>query len=124
MGYEFHVSKVALSANNKLNLAVMIENRGVAPFYYAWPLEFALLDDKGRMPRLEKSQASLKGILPGDAGSVAEHAFDINGLPPGRYRVLLRVANPLEGGKPVRFANAKQDADLASWLTLGETALP
>jgi len=124
MGYEFHVAKVSLSLGKTLDVALMLENRGVAPFYYAWPLSFAMLDDKGRIVRGARSQRSLKGILPNETATLIEHSFDISGIAGGRYRILLQVPNPLPTGKPVRFANARQDADLPGWLTLGETTLP
>jgi hypothetical protein len=123
MGYEFHVSKVSLGVEARLNVALKIENRGVAPFYYAWPLELALLDGKGQLVRVTISPLSLKGILPGSP-TTYEHAIDISGIAAGRYRVLLRVPNPLPAGKPVRFANARQDVDVDGWLTLGEISLP
>jgi hypothetical protein len=44
---------------------------------------------------------------------------DTSGLRPGPYTLVLRAANPLPGGIPLRFANADQDRALTGWLTLG-----
>jgi len=44
----------------------------------------------------------------------------MRGVAPGTYRLALRVPNPLPKGRPLRFANTSQDADLDGWLTLGE----
>jgi hypothetical protein len=43
----------------------------------------------------------------------------IEDLSDSAAKLALRVANPLPKGKPLRFANADQDADAAGWLTLG-----
>lgn len=121
MGYEFHVASVALEAGESPSVALKLENRGVAPFYYAWPMEFALLNDRGRL-RSTPSSHTLQGILPGEARLI-EQRLDRGTLTPGRYRLLMRVANSLPEGKSVHFANTRQDADLDGWLSLGEVVL-
>ena len=121
MGYEFHVTQVALQQQGEqLVVKMQIENRGVAPFYYPWPLSGVLLDSSGRLVREARGAGVLTGILPQAAPAAREQVFDLAGLPAGTYRVLLQGANPLPQGMPVRFANARQDADRAGWLTLGE----
>jgi hypothetical protein len=120
MGYEFHVPAVTLgpSAGSALPVTVELENRGVAPFYYPWRSRFGLLDDSGKLVRTVPGSGELKGLLPGAPPRVWREALDLRGLAGGTYRVLLQVPNPLPGGKPVRFANRAQDADLDGWLTL------
>ncbi|GAB2902459.1 hypothetical protein GCM10027046_34470 [Uliginosibacterium flavum] len=121
MGYEFHVAQVALTREDKqLRVQIQIENRGVAPFYYAWPLKGALLDSSGKLLREARWARVLTGILPQASPILAEQVIDLMDLPAGRYRVLVQGTNPLPTGQAVRFANARQDADLAGWLTLGE----
>ena len=121
MGYEFHVPRVSLEREGELlRVRFEIENRGVAPFYYAWPLKGALLDASGKLVREARGAGVLTGILPQAAPAGREQLFDLTGLPAGTYRVLLQGENPLPKGMPVRFANARQDADRAGWLTLGE----
>jgi len=44
-------------------------------------------------------------------------------LTKGAYRLLLRIPNPMPGGKVLRCANQEQDRDLTGWLTLGKTTL-
>ena len=41
-------------------------------------------------------------------------------LPVGNYTLMLRVANPMVGGLPVRFANTSQDKDRSAWLIIGQ----
>ncbi len=112
------------SSGNPLAVNVRIENNGVAPFYYDWPLELGILDSAGNLVDRWQTSWKLTGIvLPGDpAARYTEwsdsHAGTTN-LPAGTYRLLLRVVNPLQNSTPFAFANRLQDADLKSWLTLG-----
>lgn len=120
MGYDFHVPAVTIgSAGTKLSVTVEVENRGVAPFYVDWPVSFALATD-GKVVREMKGKGKLTGLLPGDPVRTWAESFDLGEAKPGTYRVLVRVANPLPKGHPIRFANETQDRDVVGWLTLGE----
>jgi hypothetical protein len=44
--------------------------------------------------------------------------LSLNGIKAGSYTVAVKVPNSMPGGKPIRFANATQDAN--GWLVLGE----
>ncbi len=123
MGYEFQVTQVALRpADAQLAVALQISNLGVAPFYYAWPIEVALLGADGQLVGPRGAAGSLLAILPGTPAT-REAQLDTRTLAAGRYRVLLRVANPLALGKPLRFANQAQDQDLPGWLSLGSVEI-
>lgn len=125
MGYEFHVPVATLGApkDGFLPVVVEVENRGVAPFYYDWPVELGLIA-RGKVLRSFKAAGKLTGLLPGDPARVWRESLDARGLAPGGYRVALRVPNPMPKGRLLRFANKSQDADLPGWLTLGECRLP
>lgn len=98
MGYEFFVSSCRRAGDA---LSLTVENRGVAPFYHDWPVE--LSGGEGILARFD-----LRGILPGESRIwEAEVSGD------GPFR--LRVPNPMDGGRPLRFANAEQGEE---WLTL------
>ena len=120
MGYEFTIAAVTLEemAGRNLCVSVELENRGVAPFYYEWPAEFGLIAD-GKLAKTWKGTGKLTGLLPGDPRKWVE-TLDVRGVAAGKYRLAMRVPNPLPKGKPVRFANKSQDADIPGWLTLGE----
>jgi hypothetical protein len=120
MGYEFHIPAVTvdpLSAGS-LALRVEVENRGVAPFYYDWPVEIGLLGADGRVLKAFRGSGTLKGLLPGAAPRVWDEKLSLAGLPDGAYTLALRVPNPLPEGQPVRFANTTQDQHAPGWLTL------
>lgn len=98
MGYEFHVARWRIEG---LSLEIEVENRGVAPFYHDWPVEFAAGD-------AVVARFDLRGILPGERRT---WTAEVPGT--GPYR--LRVPNPMKEGKPLRFANREQGEE---WLTL------
>jgi len=124
MGYEFHVPAVTISpvANEMLSVKIEVVNRGVAPFYYDWPVEFGLLGAGGSVIRKFESAASLTGLLPGATPRVWDERLSLYGLKPGAYKLAVRVPNPLPNGLPVRFANKTQDQDASGWLTLAPVA--
>ena len=120
MGYEFHVPGVTIDgpAGGKLSVAVELENRGVAPFYYDWKPEYGLIRG-GEAVKAWPGAGKLTGLLPGDKPRVWEESLDLTGVKAGHYQLAVRVANPLKNGHPLRFANKGQDADAPGWLTLG-----
>lgn len=98
MGYEFHISNWR---KTDAGVEIDVENRGVAPFYHDWKAE--LHSGASLVTTFE-----LRGILPGETKTwKAETKGD------GPFK--LRVPNPMEGGKPLRFANEEQGDE---WLTL------
>ena len=123
MGYDFHVPAVALAVEGKhLAVTVDVENRGVAPFYADWPVTFALAAD-GKVVREFKAAGKITGLLPGDPARTWAEKFALGDTPAGAYHVLVRVANPLPKGHPIRFANETQDRHVAGWLTLGDVSV-
>lgn len=66
MGYEFHAPAVTFGSvkDGTLSVSLEIENRGVAPFYYAWKPEYGLLDDSQAVKTWVGS-GTLTELLPG-----------------------------------------------------------
>jgi hypothetical protein len=121
MGYELTVSKAALTVapKNLLEIRATVHNRGVAPFYYDWPVEFGLLAPDGSLVKTKRSRGWLKSVQPGEPPRVWRERLELSQVPRGSYRALVRIPNPLPKGRPLRFANSTQDKDLPEWLTLG-----
>ncbi|WP_243118362.1 DUF4832 domain-containing protein [Actinomyces wuliandei] len=94
---------------------VELVNDGVAPFYYDWQVEAVVLDSGGTVVGRTPLDGDLREVLPGTAVTFSGE-LDVPGE---QATVLLRVVNPLEGGAPLRLANAGQDQDLEGYLTLG-----
>jgi hypothetical protein len=125
LGYELLVSGAALEApaDRTLRIAIRVRNRGIAPFYYSWPVELGLLSAQGRLAIAWRTDWDLPKILPGVPDQEFSATLPRPSLPAGAYRVILRVVNPLAAGPLLRFANQTQDASLAGWLTLGNVNL-
>ena len=120
MGYELYVAAADLPVvANKLTVTLSITNTGIAPFYYDWPVELGALDAAGALAVTWPTPWKLTSIQPGEVSARWQQQADISGLKPGTYRLLLRVPNPMPGGKLLRFANQTQDQDREGWLTLG-----
>lgn len=119
MGYEFHVPRVMIHhPNNELiEVALELENRGVAPFYYDWNTEWALLNG-GEIEKTFVGSGKINGLLPGDDTRVWRDSLKLSDVKRGRYQLAVRVVNPMSGGKPLCFANKTQDPK-TGWLTLG-----
>jgi hypothetical protein len=115
LGYELTVTDAALSRDR---VSVRVANRGVAPFYYGWKAELAAVDSRGRIVKRWHTPWTMTGIQPGQDPATLSTKIDTHGLRAGRYDIVMRVANPLPNGIPLRFANTSQD-NHSGWLHLG-----
>lgn len=123
LGYELQVTAATAAwMGRQLKVSVTFTNRGVAPFYAAWPVRLTAVGQAGReaggiLP------LSLNEVQPGTA-LTREVTLELTAFPPGEVRLLLGVPNPLPGGRPLRFANADPHRDPAGRLTLGTLVIP
>lgn len=129
MGYDFHVSAYAASLiKGQLDVSIKVSNRGIAPFYHpSWCVYFGIAkrNTETNAYQLLKSWKSKIELAELEFGreSMAQASLDISDiktkLADGEFKLLMGVPNPMKKGKPVRFANETQGADLKHWLTLG-----
>ncbi len=125
MGYELHIAQADVrTSSGKIDVALTVTNTGVAPFYYDWPVELGVFTGANERTITWKTDWQLSAIVPGDAAAPWRFQATVPALAPGAYHLLLRVANPLTNGLPLRFANQSQDQHLPGWLTLGEFRQP
>jgi hypothetical protein len=122
LGYELYVTNATLSdagAYSPINVNVQILNTGVAPFYYNWPVQLAVLSSSNTVVQSWTTPWQLSSLVP---GTNALWTFNqaAPGLPSGQYKLLIGVMNPVTNCPPLRFADQAQDADLTDWLTLGQ----
>ena len=106
LGYELHVSAVRFLSSGRrpgVLLQLVVENRGVAPFYYDWPVIIQLMNQKQESVKIA-TRWKLTTLLPGQA-MTWNHLIRDRRLQPGRYAVSLEIPNPLDAGMPLRFAN-------------------
>ncbi len=126
MGYDLSLRTATFTPTGdaaECEIRITLVNQGVAPFYADWPTEVAVADKSGTIVRRWIADGlAMKGHLPSPLPTTLHESVDTAGLS-GNYHVLLRVINPLPGGKQLRFANAQQDQDAAGWLSLGTLTL-
>jgi hypothetical protein len=125
LGYRLRIDAVRaplVVTRHRLTVGVRIANTGVAPFSYDWPVQIAAVDRHGHLAQTWTTPWRLTTVVPGAPREWAA-TLSAAGLRPGRYTLVLRAANPLPGGVPLRFANAGQDCTLTGWLTLGPTVV-
>ena len=117
MGYELHIKQATIEGKGQaISLALEIENRGVAPFYYDWPVEVVTLGKDGSVTGSHQTDWRLSQTLP---GKKIKWATKIH-LPEAvdQLKLAIRVANPMEGGKPLRFANETQQSESEGLLLI------
>jgi hypothetical protein len=115
LGYELTVTGAALTRDQ---VSVRVANLGTAPFYYDWRAELAAVDGQGRIVRRWSTPWNVTGIQPGQDPTQLTARVNTHGLRAGSYDIVMRVANPLPDGTPLRFANTSQDTH-TGWLNLG-----
>lgn len=126
LGYELHVSAVRLRdtlVTRPLKVEARIQNRGVAPFYYAWPVWLGLADAGGRLVGEWRTSWDLTRPVERGRDVTYSATFARHVTAPGTYRVLLRVEHPLSTARALRFANAEADADVVGWISLGSVTV-
>jgi hypothetical protein len=121
MGYDFYVQSARIDQTDAQHVEVELQvlNQGVAPFYYDWSMELAVLSSTGSLLKTYPVDWKLTTIAPSTTPAIMKTAIPMQDLSDPAAKLALRVVNPLPKGKPLRFANADQDADAAGWLTLG-----
>ena len=107
LGYELFASKAVINnTGGSASVAVTVENTGVAPFYYDWPVELVALNSKDEVITSIKLDCKLTSLVPDEKPQTWSGEIQL-----GRGRVAklaIRVRNPMDGGKPLRFANQTQ----------------
>ncbi len=98
MGYNYQIEKAVFAPNlpekSELNLSLFINNIGVAPIYYSWDVEFALLDnDNNALALNEADNYDLQSIMPTDISQI-DGRIDTSHLSRGQYRLGVRVIQP------------------------------
>ena len=81
-----------------LALELVINNRGVAPFYYAWPMELSLRDENGNTTYTQTAAANITTWLPGQT-SFTENLALPKDLKEGTHTLCVAIVDP-STGKP------------------------
>lgn len=119
MGYEFQITEVthaqSIVRSEPLSLGFKGKNIGVAPFYYPWVVEWALLDMSGRVVALQPTKWDIRLWLPGEFQEQTQLRFDV---PAGKYRLALGIRDPWTNQPVIGLANDLTAVD--GWQVLSE----
>ena len=127
LGYEFYVSGVGLSdisVSDPFQVDVRLQNTGVAPFYYNWPVQLGVLNASKQLTVTWDTPWRIDQVEPLAVDRSKQYTIwsftkNPHALQPGAYTLVMHVVNPLANGNALKFANTTQDQDLDGWLTLG-----
>ena len=104
MGYNFQITEVthAATAQQQLPIRFQAINTGVAPFYYPWTVEWALLDRQGKPVKINKTDWDIREWLPGKISEAAELELSV---PAGEYQLAIGIRDPWKDRPAIEFAN-------------------
>jgi hypothetical protein len=119
MGYQFRFTEVRhrgiIVRGQTLRVSIRCENEGVAPFYYSWPVELALLQDGEKSAVRFPLPCDMRSWLPGPF--VVEATFEVKASP-GKYNLALGCLDPWTNRPAIRFANKVPTQ--AGWTVLSK----
>jgi hypothetical protein len=92
-----------------LSLQIKVENVGVAPFYFDWPVVVFLVDGEGGDTAQAQLPVDIRQWLPGS------HSFSASITIPddiklGTFKIYLTIQDPASGATGIQFANKNRDA--------------
>ncbi|WP_435166817.1 S-layer homology domain-containing protein [Paenibacillus glycanilyticus] len=97
MGYRYVIEAVKHSDSaahgTSISFETVLNNKGVAPFYQDWKLEYSLADANGTIVYKERQNTDLRTLLPGR--HVLEQQLNLpSTLAAGSYKLLIAVIDP------------------------------
>jgi len=115
LGYRFVLRQVTHAASSAagqtLNLTIKLENKGVAPFYFQWPLVVYLTNSDGVVILQQATTVDIRTWQPGLHTN--ELAVPIPAeILPGLYEVKLAIHDPATNKPAIMFANTGNDGQL------------
>lgn len=114
MGYRFIINSVKHPSRTKagttLPIELTIENKGVAPFYYDWPLELSLADKNSNIVFKTALSESISSWLPGI--KIVNGSIDIPlELNDGKYSLCISILNPANNEPSIDLAIENRRTD-------------
>jgi len=98
MGYNFQIQTAlfaeALPQSENLTIDLAISNIGVAPIYYDWDVQFALLDQNNQLIETFETAFDLTTIVPDNTSYTIATSIPINTIPENDYKLAIRLIQP------------------------------
>lgn len=122
LGYELQITEaIARLSDQRLEIAVTLTNRGVAPFYANWPVQILAVN-----PNATERTATLPfqwhTLLPATSQTQSV-SLELPNSASGQFEVFIGIPNPLPSGRPLRFANVEPATKRPGWFHLGSVNL-
>ncbi len=119
MGYRFVLKNTTHSkyVNSGTNLAVTMtwENKGVAPFYFQWPLGLALANSSGNIVTYTTTNEDIRNWLPGTRTITKDLTIPTT-ITPGTYKLLVSLIDPATNNPGIDLAIGGKRTD--GWYAL------
>jgi hypothetical protein len=119
MGYEFQITEAthpaSVSAGQTASVSLKGRNLGVAPFYYPWLVQWAMIDASGRIVDTQNTAWDIRNWLPGEFQETTTLAINAH---PGKYRLALGIRDPWKDRPSIQFANELSTQD--GWTIISE----
>jgi hypothetical protein len=112
LGYRFVLREVTrekeINKKDTLKITIKVENKGVAPFYFDWPLFLYLIDLEGNVALQQDLNIDIREWLPGIHILSSDIPIPSN-ISPDIYDIKLAILNPTKDKPGVMFANEGKD---------------
>jgi len=98
MGYNYQIVKAVfadeLSINDAFNVSININNIGVAPMYYDWDIQLALLKDNEVVTYLDTDDYDLRAAAPDQLFTINSNKEKLTDINLGNYELAVRIIQP------------------------------
>lgn len=112
LGYRFVLLEVShdeeINKGDTLKITIKVKNKGVAPFYFDWPLVLYLIDIEGNVAMQQDLNLDIREWLPG-THIVSADILILPNISPDIYDIKLAINDPLKDKPGVMFANTNRD---------------
>jgi len=109
LGYEFRLDRLThtkLRTGQPTTFTIAGVNQGVAPFYYPWPVELALLDTTIQPPALKQLITTSTDLRTWHPGKFSCTATPLISVLPGTYALAVGIRDPWKNEPSIGFANS------------------
>lgn len=117
MGYNFEITELShpTATSGSMTIKLTGENTGVAPFYYPWSVEYALINPTGKVEAKRSTSIDIRTWKPGPFTESTTLDF---GVASGMYKLAIGIRDPWKDRPAIKFANELEVID--GWNVVSE----